>query len=86
MVLFTLARFSRWDDAAEAARRRPPDLRYTRGVWHYVRGLAFAAKGDLTAATVERDSVVAIASAIPAEDDREPELGARAAPGRESTI
>ena len=66
VVLFTLARFSRWDEVlAESA--PPADLRYTLGVWHYVRGLALAAKGDLPAATVERDSVAAIAARIPPE-------------------
>lgn len=66
VVLFTLARFSRWDDVlAEPA----PDsgLRYTTGVWHYTRGLAFAAKGKLDSAAVERDSLAAIATAIPPE-------------------
>lgn len=66
VVLFTLARFSRWDDVlAEPA----PDsgLRYTTGMWHYTRGLAFAAKGKLDSAAVERDSLVAIATAMPPE-------------------
>jgi tetratricopeptide (TPR) repeat protein len=66
VALFTLARFSRWDDVlAEPA----PDsgLRYTTGVWHYTRGLAFAAKGKLDSAAVERDSLAAIATAIPPE-------------------
>jgi tetratricopeptide (TPR) repeat protein len=66
VVLFTLARFSRWDDVlAEPA----PDsgLRYTTGVWHYTRGLAFAAKGKLDSAAVERDSLTAIATVMPPE-------------------
>jgi tetratricopeptide (TPR) repeat protein len=64
VVLFTLARFSRWDDVlAEPAPE--PGLRYTTGVWHYSRGLAFAAKGKLDSAAVERDSLAAIAGAIP---------------------
>jgi len=66
VVLFTLARFSRWDDVlAEPA----PDsgLRYTTGVWHFTRGLALAAKGKLDSAAVERDSLAAIATAMPPE-------------------
>ncbi|MCC6964758.1 MAG: hypothetical protein IT391_00560 [Nitrospira sp.] len=41
-VLFTMARFGQW---GELIRQPPPpkELRYTTGVWHYVRGLAFAA-------------------------------------------
>jgi len=65
-ALMTLARFSRWDDAlAEPA--PPPDLRYSTGIWYYVRGLAFAAKGRLDSAGVARDSVAAIGAKIPAE-------------------
>jgi len=43
----------------------PPDLRYTSGVWHYARGLAFAAKGALDSAAAERASVAAIAAKLP---------------------
>jgi tetratricopeptide (TPR) repeat protein len=66
VVLFTLARFSRWDDVlAEPA--PAPDLKYTTGIWHFTRGLAHAAKGALDSAAVERDSVAAIAAQIPPE-------------------
>jgi tetratricopeptide (TPR) repeat protein len=64
VVLFTLARFSRWDEALKEP-APPADLRYTTGIWHYVRGLAFGAKGALDSAAVERDSVAAIAARIP---------------------
>jgi hypothetical protein len=37
------------------------------GIWHYVRGLAHAAQGDLAAAAAERDSVAAVARRIPPE-------------------
>ena len=66
VVLFTLTRFSRWDDVlGEPA--PGPDLRYTTGIWHYARGLAYAAKGKLDSAAVERDSLAAIATAMPPE-------------------
>jgi tetratricopeptide (TPR) repeat protein len=66
VVLFTLTRFSRWDDVlGEPAPE--PDLRYTTGIWHYARGLAYAAKGKLDSAAVERDSLAAIATAMPPE-------------------
>ena len=66
VVLFTLARFSRWDDLLKAP-APAPDLRYTTGVWHYTRGLAYAARGALDSAALERDSLAAIAAAIPPE-------------------
>ncbi|HWN18725.1 MAG TPA: hypothetical protein VNO19_07395 [Gemmatimonadales bacterium] len=65
-VLFTLARFSRWDDALREP-APPKDLRYTSGVWHYVRGLAYTAQGKLDSAAAERDKLAAIAKAIPAD-------------------
>lgn len=41
-LLLTMARFGQW---GELIRQPPPpkELRFTTGVWHYVRGLAFAA-------------------------------------------
>ncbi|MBA5861733.1 MAG: hypothetical protein GDA65_03335 [Nitrospira sp. CR1.1] len=41
-LLLTMARFGQW---GELIRQPPPPkaLRYTTGIWHYVRGLAFAA-------------------------------------------
>jgi tetratricopeptide (TPR) repeat protein len=65
-VLFTLARFSRWDEILKQP-APPKDLRYTTGVWHYVRGLAYAGKNQPDSAAVERERLVAIAKAIPAE-------------------
>jgi tetratricopeptide (TPR) repeat protein len=65
-VFFTLARFSRWDESlAEPA--PPSDLRYSTGIWYYMRGLAFAAKNQLDSARVSRDSIAAIGGAIPPE-------------------
>ena len=66
VVLFTLVRFSRWDEVLKEP-APPADLRYTTGIWHYARGLAYAAKGSLDSATVERDSVAAIAGKLPPE-------------------
>lgn len=66
VVLFTLARFSRWDDLLKEP-APSADLRYTTGIWHYTRGLAHASKGALDSAAVELDSVAAIAAMIPPE-------------------
>lgn len=65
-ALLTMVRFSRWDDALKEP-APAPELRYTTGLWHYARGLAFAAKGRLDSAAVEHDSVAAIAARIPTE-------------------
>ncbi len=61
-VLFTLARFSQWDDVLREP-APPRDMRYTTGIWHYVRGLAYTAQNKLDAAAAERDKLVAIAKA-----------------------
>ncbi|MGH7509782.1 MAG: DUF6265 family protein [Gemmatimonadales bacterium] len=65
-LLYTLARFSRWDEILRQP-APPSDLRYTTGIWHYVRGLAYTGQNNLDAAAAERDSLVAIARAIPAD-------------------
>lgn len=64
VVLFTLARFSRWDEVLKEP-APPADLRYTTGIWHYARGLAFAAKDALDSAAAEQASVAAIAAKVP---------------------
>ena len=65
-TFYTLVRFGRWGEIL-AGPAPPADLRFTRGMWHYARGLAFAATARLPGAAVEHDSVVAIATATPAE-------------------
>jgi tetratricopeptide (TPR) repeat protein len=65
-LLFTLARFSRWDDVL-AQPAPPADLRYATGIWYYVRGLAYAAKGRLDSAATAHDSLAAIGAKVPAE-------------------
>lgn len=63
---YTMVRFGRWDEMLKEP-APPADLRFTTGMWHYARGLAHAAKGDLTKAEAARESVLAIARATPAE-------------------
>jgi len=62
--LFTLARFGKWDEILKEP-APPEDLQYTTGIWYYVRGLAFVAKGQLDEAAKEQASVVAVAAALP---------------------
>ena len=62
MPLYTMIRFGKWDEIL--AERSPLfDLRYPRGVWHYARGMAFTAKGQLKAAAREWVMLSVIASA-----------------------
>jgi tetratricopeptide (TPR) repeat protein len=60
------ARFGKWDEilAQPAPAKYYP---YLWAIWHYTRGLAFAGKGQASAALVELDSVRTIAAAIPSE-------------------
>lgn len=64
--LYTLARFSRWDDVLKET-APPAGLRYVSGVWHYTRGLAYSANAKYDSAAVELDSVAAIGPALPAD-------------------
>jgi tetratricopeptide (TPR) repeat protein len=65
-LLYTLARFSRWDEILRQP-APPKDLRYTTGIWHYVRALAYVAKNQPDSAALERDRLGAIAEATPPE-------------------
>lgn len=50
--LLALAQFGKWDDLlAEPA--PPAELEFSNGIWHYVRGTAFARQGQLDAARAE---------------------------------
>ena len=65
-VLYTLVRFSRWDDILQQP-APAAQLRYTTAIWHYARALAFTAKDQTDSAAVERDSLLAIADEVPAD-------------------
>ncbi|MGJ3244639.1 MAG: tetratricopeptide repeat protein [Elainellaceae cyanobacterium] len=59
--LYTMVQFDLWDEIlAEPA--PAADLVYPTGVWHYARGMAFAAKGQVNQAQQELTSLTAIAS------------------------
>ena len=56
-----MVRFGKWDDIlAEPA--FPEDLPYPRGNWHYARGMAFTARGQLAEAEAELESLGALVS------------------------
>jgi tetratricopeptide (TPR) repeat protein len=57
----TLARFGKWDDLLELP--QPPntnDFLVDRALWHFTRGLAFAAKKDAASAEREHTALAAI--------------------------
>lgn len=59
----TQARFGRWDDVLSIP--QPPgtnDFLIDRAMWHFVRGLAFAARNDSQAAAAEHEHLAKLAS------------------------
>ena len=62
-VVLTHARFADWE-AVLASQAPPADLVYVRGMWHYARGLAFAARHDVGAARDELARVRTIAGEV----------------------
>jgi tetratricopeptide (TPR) repeat protein len=63
--LYVLARFGKWDDIL-AQPMPAEDLFYLRGLWHYDRGLASNAKGDVGAADRELQALREAIEATPA--------------------
>jgi tetratricopeptide (TPR) repeat protein len=63
---FTEARFSSWD-AIFKEHAPPADLTFTTGVWHYARGIAFAAKNRPDDAVTEKKKLDAIIASTPPE-------------------
>lgn len=66
-LLYTLIRFSRWDDILKQP-TPPAHLRYTTGIWHYARALAYTAKGQTDSAATERDRLLQVADSIAPEE------------------
>ena len=54
--MVTLARLERWDEVLGTP-PPPENQAFVSAVWHYVRGLAYANRGDLTAAQAELEAV-----------------------------
>jgi hypothetical protein len=57
--LFAQVRFGAWDDIL-ATPEPETDLLYARGVWHYARGRALTAKGDLEGGRAEARALAAL--------------------------
>jgi tetratricopeptide (TPR) repeat protein len=62
---FALVRFGRWEEML-AQPAPAADLLYTTAMWHYARGLAFAATGRFADAARERAALVAVEAKLPA--------------------
>ena len=58
--LFTMIRFGQWDKILTAPQPEA-DLKYPTGVWHYARGLAFNARGEIAKAQRELDALELLA-------------------------
>ncbi|MGA3187001.1 MAG: hypothetical protein ABSF22_07795, partial [Bryobacteraceae bacterium] len=61
---FTEARFGKWDAILKEP-APPADMTFTTGVWHYARGLAFAAKNRPDDALNEKNKLDAIVASTP---------------------
>jgi tetratricopeptide (TPR) repeat protein len=61
LPLYALTKFGKWDEILKEP-APDADLTYPNGVWHYARGMALAAKGQLQQATEELEKVKAIAA------------------------
>ena len=59
-----LTRFGDWDGVL-ALPEPPAELRYQRATWHYARGMARVAKGEVNAARLELENVREIAARTP---------------------
>ncbi len=64
--LFALARFGRWDEILREP-SPPKDLNYSVALWHYARGLALTARGQVDQAEEQRGKLDQIAATIPPE-------------------
>jgi len=64
--LFAMVRFGKWEEILKEP-APPVDLQYTTGMWHYARGLALAATGQLDEAASEQAKVAAVAANMPPE-------------------
>jgi tetratricopeptide (TPR) repeat protein len=65
-LVFGLARFGKWEEILQQP-APAADLQYTTGMWHYARGLAFAATKRTDEAVKEHMKVAEIAEAMPTD-------------------
>lgn len=63
---YVLVRFARWDDVL-AMPQPDKSLAFQTAIWHWGRGMSYIAKGDVTSAKHEQDSLQAAINAVPPE-------------------
>ncbi len=61
---FALVRFGKWNDVL-ALPQPPAELTYTTAIWHYARGIAFAAAKRFDEAQQEHKALAQLAASIP---------------------
>jgi tetratricopeptide (TPR) repeat protein len=64
--LFMLVRFRRWDDVLTVSAPKT-GMAMTNAFWHFARGSAFAAKGQIANAEAERQSLATVRKDTPAD-------------------
>jgi tetratricopeptide (TPR) repeat protein len=62
-AILTLTRFGNWD-AVLAEPAPPAELRFATGMWHYARGVAFAARKEVASAQAELTKVRAVSAEV----------------------
>ena len=62
-AILTLTRFGDWD-AVLAEPAPPVELRFATGMWHYARGVAFAARKEVASAETELTKVRGVAAEV----------------------
>jgi tetratricopeptide (TPR) repeat protein len=62
-AILTLTRFGDWD-AVLAEPAPPAELRFATGMWHYARGVAFAARKEVASAETELTKVRGVAAEV----------------------
>jgi tetratricopeptide (TPR) repeat protein len=63
-LLFALTRFGRWNEVLDLP--KPPNgLPYTTAIWHYARGLSFAALARFDDAQKEQRQLIELATTLP---------------------
>jgi tetratricopeptide (TPR) repeat protein len=65
--LMMLTRFQRWDDILNVPAPSDHNLRITNAMWHWARGMAYAAKGQLDKAMSEQKTFASDVQAVPAD-------------------
>ena len=60
---FNMARFGKWDEILKLA-APPAEQLFSTASWHYLRGAAFAAKGDVSSAEKEADTLKQVTAKI----------------------